>query len=149
MVFSVSIVGLLMVGLVLLLPSRPIYGLFFILVLAFLASAALMALRPGATYVAIDRNGVTRSISLQKNFVGWSEIQSIRVGWVGYEAFNIAWNRQLFIDYRQNDQDGLLASFPHAFGVNAEELMNLLAPYYEHAQKNGGMAELAIGGQAT
>jgi len=126
--------ALILSAIILQLPSRPVLALLEILAMAFALFAILLTLRPGASYVTMDSEGITRCIALQKQTVRWSEIRSIRTGWIGYELAEISWNRQVLVSYCRDNHEQSLAIAARMFGMNADALMGLLDLYRKQVQ---------------
>jgi hypothetical protein len=130
----VSVLGLSILGGLLALRSQPIVGSLVILILCPVFIAWIIGLRRGATYLEINNHGITRSLFFQKKTVRWGEIKKIRIGWVGHEPINVAWNREVMIDYRRDGKDDVMMIGNKIFGLNSEELTSLLTPFYEARQ---------------
>jgi hypothetical protein len=95
---------------------------------------AVMTVTPGATSLAIDDEGITRCLMFRTVRMEWQDIVSVRSDYFLSATFPIAWNRQVFTVSRHNGSDSL-SFFPHQFGLNAEQAIELLAPYLENARR--------------
>lgn len=49
-------------------------------------------------------------------------------------TFPVSWNRQVFLQSRRDAHEGL-SFFPHQFGLNDEQAVDLLTPYFENARR--------------
>jgi hypothetical protein len=117
------------------LPFNPFLALGYILFFLALFSLIVVTMRPGATYLALDSDGITRCLFFRTKTVRWAEITKIRAGWFGYESFEIPWHRQVMTHYRRDDRDDVLSFFPYQFGMNSEQAIRLLTPYFENAHR--------------
>jgi hypothetical protein len=117
------------------LPFNPFLALGYIAFFASLFCLIVVTMRPGATYLALDSDGVTRCLFFWTKTVRWAEITKIRAGWFGYETFEIPWHRQVMAHYRRDDRDDVLSFFPYQFGLNAEQAISLLTPYFDNAHR--------------
>lgn len=134
LIMGVSLLGLCIIGGLLMLRSQPIIGSLCILILCPFFVVWIIGLRRGATYIEIDSHGITRSLFFQKKTVRWEEIKNIRIDWVGHEPINVSWNREVMIDYRRGGKDDVIMIANKMFGLNSEELVSLLMPFYENAR---------------
>jgi hypothetical protein len=136
-VFAISFGGLfsalILLG-TLAVPFNPFLVLGAIAFFIALFCLLVVVLRPGATYLAVDADGITRCLFFQKKTVHWSDVTNIRAGWLGYETFQMSWNRQVFVTNRLGAKEDALTFFPHQFGLNAKQAVSLLTPYFEHAR---------------
>lgn len=117
------------------LPSEPIFGSLAVIVISLALLAGFRMMSPGATFLAIDRRGVTQCINFYSKSVRWSEIQKIHIGWYITDLAEIPWNRQVFIAYEREGRTTEMAIFSHMFGINVEQLISLLAPFHDQATK--------------
>jgi hypothetical protein len=115
------------------LKTHPIYALGGLAFTAVSLWACWKASRPGATYLAIDSEGLTVSIRFSKKVIQWTEIKAIRSGWLGIETVEVSWNKQVFIDC--SDRPNPVQIYPRMYGLSAEELVALITPYYEDARR--------------
>lgn len=115
------------------IPSEPIFGSVMVIGFSFVLFFGLMAMRAGATFLTIDLDGITQCHNFHSEAVRWSQIQKIRIGWFISDLAEVPWNRQVFVSYESDGRPKEMAIFSHTFGTNAEQLIDLLKPYYEHA----------------
>jgi hypothetical protein len=94
---------------------------------------AVATVTPGATSLTIDDEGVTRCLMFHTVHMEWQDVASIRSDWFLSATFPISWNRQVFMASR-HEGSGELSFFPHQFGLNAEQAIELLTPYLENAR---------------
>jgi hypothetical protein len=104
---------------------------------------AVMTVTPGATSLTIDDEGVTRCLMFRNVRMDWQDVSSIRSDYFLSATFPISWNRQVFMASRHEGSDEL-SFFPHQFGLNAEQAIELLKPYLENARHKSTMSEHAI-----
>jgi hypothetical protein len=133
--FSAFLVVFLVMTILAVVPKNPIVGTLSIIFWALLLWLSLLMLRPGMTFLEFDTEVLTQSFGIYKLTIRWTDIQQIRIGWFEFEAVEISWNRKIFIDYERNNRKIWMAIPPPLFGVSAEQLMNLLTPYYQRAQR--------------
>lgn len=134
---SIFLLGLGVLGGLLDLRSQPIIGFLIIILLCAPLIAWIIGLRRGATYIEIGTEEITRSLFFQKTVIRWEEVTNIRTGWAGHEPVQVTWNREVMIDYRRAGNEHVLTISNKIFGLNSEELMSLLMPFYENARKLG------------
>jgi hypothetical protein len=125
----VSLIGVLVS--VIELWSKPVLSVVTLAIMSFCFWACLRAGRTGATYLACDADALTISIRSKKETIPWKKVKKIRSGWTGVEPVNIAWNQYVFIDCA--DQPKPILIYPRIFGVGAEQLVELIMPYYDDA----------------
>jgi hypothetical protein len=94
---------------------------------------AVVTVTPGATSLTVDDEGITRSLMFRTVRMEWQDVAAIRSDWFVSATFPIAWNRQVCVTSR-HDADDSLSFFPYQFGVNAEQAIALLTPYFQNAQ---------------
>jgi hypothetical protein len=142
---SAILAAFLLMTIVAVVPKSPILGSLSIVLWALLLWLSLLMLRPGMTFVEFDTEVLTQSFGIYKLTIRWADIRQIRIGWYELEAVQIPWNRKVFVDYERNGRKTPMAISPPMFGVNAEQLVSLLTPYYQHAQRDmrAAMAEAA------
>jgi hypothetical protein len=116
------------------LPFNPF--LIFGAAVAFVAvfCMAVVTVTPGATYLEIDGDGITRCLMFRKRSVSWENVTAIRADWFVSATFPVSWNRQVFLQSRRDAHEGL-SFFPHQFGLNDEQAVDLLTPYFENARR--------------
>jgi hypothetical protein len=95
---------------------------------------AVATVTPGATSLTIDDEGITRRLMFRTVRMEWQDIASVRSDYFLSATFPIAWNRQVFMESRHDGSDAL-SFFPHQFGLNAEQAIELLTPYLENARR--------------
>jgi hypothetical protein len=134
-IFSAFLAAFLVMTIVAVVPKNPIFGTLSIVFWALLLWLSLRMLRPGGTYLEFDTEQLTQSFGIYKLTIRWADIRQIRIGWYEFEAVEMPWNRKVFVDYERNGWKTFMAIPPPMFGVNAEQLVSLLAPYYQHAQR--------------
>jgi len=117
------------------LPFKPIAGSLGILFFGSLLYLALLSLRPGATYLALDRDGVTQCVFFRPKTVRWLDVTEINNGWLWSDSLEISWNRRIFVHYHRDNRDDAVILFPRQFGIDADLAMSLLTPYYQHVQR--------------
>jgi hypothetical protein len=88
---------------------------------------------PGATSLTIDDEGITRCLMFRTVRMDWQDIASVRSDYFLSATFPISWNRQVFTESRHAGGESL-SFFPHQFGLNAEQAIELLTPYLENAR---------------
>jgi hypothetical protein len=117
------------------LPANPFLA--FGAAVAFIAvfCAAVVTVTPGATYLAIDADGVTRCLMFRKSHVEWKDVAAIRSDWFVAATFPVAWNKQVIVQSHNGVEGEGLSFFPFQFGCNAEEMIGLLTPYLENARQ--------------
>jgi hypothetical protein len=113
--------------------SEPIFAVCGLALMGACLWACLRALLPGATYLALDSDGLTVSVRFAKKIIQWADIKAIRIGWLGIETVQVPWNKQVFIDCRSRIDP--VQIYPRMYGLNAEELVRLITPYYEDAKR--------------
>jgi hypothetical protein len=101
---------------------------------------AVMTVTPGATSLAIDDEGITRCLMFRTVRMEWQDIASVRSDYFLSATFPIAWNRQVFTESRHDGSNGL-SFFPHQFGLNAEQAIELLTPYLECARRKSAIPQ--------
>ena len=94
---------------------------------------AVMTVTPGATSLTVDDEGITRCLMFRTVHMEWQDIASVRSDYFLSATFPIAWNRQVFTQSHHDGSDSL-SFFPHQFGLNAEQAIELLTPYLENAR---------------
>lgn len=116
-----------------LLPFSPILACIVIAMFAPLSWIAQKASRPGAWYFALDTDGITHCYAFKSNTVQWIDVRSIgiRTDWNPYAIF---YPNYVKLDYVRNQRNGALFISPQSYGISPQDILNLLMPYYEHAQ---------------
>ncbi len=116
------------------LPFNPF--LIFGAAVAFLAvfCTAVVTVTPGATYLEIDGDCITRCLMFRKRSVVWEDVTAIRSDYFLSATFPVAWNRQVFVVSR-HDAGGGLSFFPYQFGLNSAQAIDLLTPYLENPRR--------------
>jgi hypothetical protein len=111
-------------------------------VVAFIAVfiMAVATVTPGATFLTIDDEGITRCLMFRTVHMEWQNIASVRSDYFLSATFPIAWNRQVFMESR-HDRSDALSFFPHQFGLNAEQAIELLTPYLESARRKSAIPQ--------
>jgi hypothetical protein len=105
---------------------------------------AVATVTPGATSLTVDDEGITRRLMFRTVRMDWQDIAAIRSDWFLSATFPISWNRQVFAESLHDGMDGL-SFFPHQFGLNAQQAIELLTPYLENARhKSAALNERAI-----
>jgi len=133
--FSAVLVVLLVMTIVAVVPRNPIIGSLSIVFWALLLWLSLLMLRPGRTFLEFDAEQLTQSFGIYKFTIRWAEIRQIRIGWFEFEAVEIPWNRKVFVDYERNNRKTWMAISPLMFGVNAEQMVDLLMPFFGNAKR--------------
>jgi hypothetical protein len=90
--------------------------------------------------LTVDDEGITRCLMFRTVRMEWHDITSVRSDYFLSATFPIAWNRQVFTESRY-DGSGGLSFFPHQFGLNAEQAIELLAPYLENARQKSAIPQ--------
>ena len=101
---------------------------------------AVMTVTPGATSLTVDDEGITRCLMFRTVHMEWQDIASVRSDYFLSATFPIAWNRQVFMESR-HDRSDALSFFPHQFGLNAEQAIELLTPYLESARRKSAIPQ--------
>ncbi|HSZ64970.1 MAG TPA: hypothetical protein VK825_02080 [Xanthobacteraceae bacterium] len=131
----IAAIGLCIFGGLYELKTNPILALCGLALMSAALWACLRSMRPGATYLALDPEGLTYSVRFVKQVIKWTDIKAIRIGWLGVEPVEIPWNRQVFIDC--SNRSDAVQIFPPMFSLNAEQLVDLMKPYHEDATRIG------------
>jgi hypothetical protein len=120
------------------LPFNPF--LIFGAAVAFVAvfCMAVVTVTPGATFLEIDSDGITRCLMFRKRSVSWETVTAIHADWFISATFPVSWNRQVLLRSRRDAHEGL-SFFPHQFGLNAEQAIDLLTPYLESVQRKSAI----------
>jgi Bacterial PH domain len=122
------------------LPFNPFLLPAAVVALVAVFVMAVMTVTPGATSLAIDDEGITRCLMFRTVHMEWQDVASVRSEYFLSATFPIAWNRQVFTESRHDGSDGL-SFFPHQFGLNAEQAIELLAPYLENARRKSAIPQ--------
>jgi hypothetical protein len=133
--FAVFLAAFLVMTILAVVPKNPIFGTVSIVFWVLLLWLSLRMLQPGGTFLEFDIKELTQSFGICKSTLRWAEVRQIRIGWYEFEAVEIPWNRKVFVDYERNGWKTFIAISPPMFGVNAEQLVSLLTPYYQHEQR--------------
>lgn len=67
----------------------------------------------------------------------WQNITCIRLGCIVTDAPNIKWNRWILTDYQRNGKPATYAIYPHLFGCDGDDLVQLLTSYHRAAVSAG------------
>ena len=94
---------------------------------------AVVTVTPGSTSLTVDDQGITRCLMFRTIRMEWQDVAAIRSDWFVSATFPISWNRQVIVQSRHEDAEGL-SFFPHQFGCTAEQMIGLLQPYLENSQ---------------
>lgn len=125
-------VGVSLCGIAL-LPFSPILACFGIAMFASLSWIAQKASRPGACYLALDTDGITHCYAFKSNTVQWTNVRSIGIR-TDWNPYAIVYPNYVKVDYVRNEHNGALFISPQSYGLSPQDILNLLMPYYEHAQ---------------
>jgi hypothetical protein len=120
------------------LPFKPIVGSLGILFFGSLLYLVLLSLRPGATYLALDRDGVTQCVFFRPKTIRWFDVTEISSGWLWSDSLEISWNRRIFVHYHRDNRDDAMILFPRQFGIDADLAMSLLTSYQLRSQCERG-----------
>jgi hypothetical protein len=121
------------------LPFNPFLMLGAVVALVAVFVMAVVTVTPGATTLTIDDEGITRCLIFRTVHMEWRDIGAIRSDYFLSATFPISWNRQVFVEYRHDASHGL-SFFPCQFGLNAEQAIDLLAPYLKNARRKSAVS---------
>jgi hypothetical protein len=134
LVAGAIVMALMLVGAITLLPHSPkiIFGM---VGTGIAAAACAISLAPPSIRIELSSESLAVWFFWKKvEFVGWAEVENIRIGWYGYEAIEMRWNRWLFLDYSRGGRANKISICPYNFGFNAEEMMAFLSSYWKRAR---------------
>jgi hypothetical protein len=123
-------------GAIVIFNSNHVGGTLSILGVIGCAIACAVALLPRSIYVELTQDGLAVWYFRKKvDFVRWTEVETIRAGWLGVETFQFRCNEWVFLDYSRDGRDKTVTIMPFGYGFSAEELTALLSSYRDRAQQ--------------
>jgi hypothetical protein len=112
------------------LPSEPISGSLMVIGISFVLFFGFRAMRNGATFLAIDLEGITQSHNFHSESARWSEIRNIQIGWYIRDLADIPWNRQIFISYEEDGQKKEKWQLPALYSVQMSSNCSVFSRHF-------------------
>jgi hypothetical protein len=114
------------------IKHSPVLGTAAVVIMAAVVIGVAFILLTGRLpYLVLTAEGLSY---MTRNFevfsAPWQNVTGLRIGWLGTDAFNFKWTRRVFVDCHRNGKTETVPLHPPLFGMNAEELSDLLSSYH-------------------